>query len=129
MGGGRTGNPSVASRRLPLERGENNIILIAGGADKGLDFRTLTKEIKKTCKSLVLLKGTGTERIKKFLPITGYRLPFTEVFSIREAVELARKKSRKGDIILLSPACASFGMFINEFDRGDQFKKIVKQLK
>ena len=45
-----------------------------------------------------------------------------------EAVSIVRSFSKKGDIILLSPACASFGLFINEFDRGDQFNKAVEKL-
>ena len=110
-------------------KAQKHIILIAGGADKGLDFRTLTKEIKKTCKSLVLLKGTGTERIKKLLEIRNKKLEIKEAFSIVEAVNLAGSLAKSEDIIILSPACASFGMFINEFDRGDQFKKIIRQLK
>jgi len=142
-GGGSIGNLSVAPRSLSLGRGENNIILIAGGADKGLDFRALVKEIKKTCKSLVLLKGTGTEKIKKLLEIKNKKLEIgdnnsrvvsfeslvAEVDSISEAVKTARKFANKGDIILLSPACVSFGLFKNEFDRGDQFRKIINKLK
>src|SRR3989344_1379723 len=142
-GGGGIGNFSVAPRSLSLGRGENNIILIAGGADKGLDFRALVKEIKKTCKSLVLLKGTGTEKIKKLLEIKNKKLEIgdnnsrvvsfeslvAEVDSISEAVKTARKFANKGDIILLSPACVSFGLFKNEFDRGDQFRKIINKLK
>jgi len=106
-----------------------NIILIVGGADKGLDFTELIKLIKKTCKAVVLLRGTGTDRIKNKLRVTRYGLRVTETNSIKEAVLTARKFSQKGDIILLSPACASFGMFNNEFDRGEQFKKIIKKIK
>jgi len=117
----------------PLRKGRmggvKNIILIAGGSDKGLDFTELVKEMKKHCKAVVLLNGTGTERLKKQLRITNYELRIIEADSIRDAVRAARQIAKRGDIILLSPACASFGMFKNEFDRGDQFKKLVKKLK
>lgn len=99
------------------------LILIAGGSDKGLDFSELAKEIKKTCKAVVLLKGSGTERMKKDLR------QYSIVESMADAVGVAKSFAKKGDIILLSPACASFGMFKNEFDRGDQFRKIVAKLK
>lgn len=115
--------------RSASRRTQKHIVLIAGGSDKGLDFNVLAKEIKNTCQSLVLLKGTGTERIKKILGLKNKKLEIKEAGSMAEAVELARALAKPGDIILLSPACASFGMFINEFDRGDQFKNIVNKLK
>lgn len=110
-----------------LGSGKKKIILIAGGADKGLDFKQLAQEIKKHCRALVLLKGAGTERIKKI--IADCRLPIAEVNSMADAVGVAKASAKKGDIVLLSPACASFGMFKNEFDRGDQFRKIIRKLK
>jgi len=108
---------------------KKNIVLIAGGSDKGLDFKQLAKEIKKHCKAIILLNGTGTERLKKELLATGYQLPVTITQSMSDAIGIAQSQAKKGDIILLSPACASFGMFKNEFDRGDQFKKIVYSIK
>ena len=104
-----------------------NIILIAGGADKGLDFKVLAKEIKKYCRAVILLKGTGTDRLK--LKIKNYELRITECGSMADAVGVAQSLARKGEIVLLSPACASFGMFVNEFDRGAQFRKAVGSLK
>jgi UDP-N-acetylmuramoylalanine--D-glutamate ligase len=75
-----------------------------------------------------LLDGTGTQRI-----ISQYRgkikTDFAVAKSMVDALGLAQEMAKGGDIILLSPACASFGMFKNEFDRGDQFKNIVKKLK
>jgi len=116
--------PTFTRRRL----GGGRIILIAGGSDKGLDFKQLAKEIKKHCQAVILLKGLGTDRLWKKLSVINYQLPVTEVSSITDAVGLAGSFARKGDIILLSPACASFGLFKNEFDRGDQFKKIVSRI-
>lgn len=103
------------------------IVLICGGADKNLNFKNLAPAIKKYTKTVVLLDGTATPKLQKQLLITNYQLPVTVVRSMREAVKVARKFATRGDIILLSPAAASFGMFKNEFDRGDQFLKEIKK--
>lgn len=108
----------------PLEI--KNIVLICGGADKKLEFRELAKYIKRYCKAAVLLPGTATEKIR--LLIARYRLPVTEVRDMDEAVKTARAIAVKGDIVLLSPGAASFGIFKNEFDRGGQFVKVVRSL-
>ncbi len=102
---------------------DHNIILIAGGSDKGLDMSGVVKEMNRCCKGIFLLSGTGTEKIKLKLKNA------IEVDSMKKAVILARKVAMKGDVVLLSPAFASFGMFKNEYDRGDQYVKIVKSLK
>ncbi len=100
-----------------------NIILIAGGSDKGLNMDSIVKEINKNCKKVILLSGTGTNRIKSKIKNN------IEAKSMKEAVAKAKAQATQGDVVLLSPAFASFGMFDNEFDRGDQFTKIVKSLK
>jgi len=102
------------------------VILIAGGADKGLDSEPLAKVINKYCKAVVLLEGTGTEKL-----ITNYKLKITnlKVENLKDAVNQAIKYAKKDDIIIFSPAFASFGMFTNEYDRNDQFMKIIKKLK
>ena len=110
----------AALRSFPLYK----IILIAGGTDKNLNFKNLAEEILKGVKSLILLPGTATEKLKKELA-PGQ----VEVKSMKEAVKTARKNAKKNDIILLSPGCASFGLFQHEFDRGEQFKKWLKKLK
>jgi UDP-N-acetylmuramoylalanine--D-glutamate ligase len=116
----------------PLRRGRlgggKNIVLIAGGSDKGLDFKVLTKEIKKNCKATVLLNDTGTKRLIKPL-LADKKLPVTVADTMSDAVGVAKSFAKKGDIILLSPACASFGLFKNEFDRGNQFRRLVKKIK
>ncbi len=99
------------------------LYLYAGGSDKGLKMGNLIKEMQKYCKKVILLSGSGTERIKNKIQNA------IVVDSIKKAVEKAQESAIKGDIILLSPAFASFGMFNNEYDRGDQFMKIVKGLK
>jgi len=102
----------------------NPIILIAGGKDKGGDFTPLIELVKKKCKILILL-GEAKEKINRAIG------DFAETYLVgtfEEAVLLAYQKSRSGDIILLSPGCASYDMFKNYEERGDYFKKLVSQL-
>ncbi|OQA36007.1 MAG: UDP-N-acetylmuramoylalanine--D-glutamate ligase [Parcubacteria group bacterium ADurb.Bin326] len=120
--------PEATIAALRALGGKKNIVLIAGGSDKGLDFKVLSKEIGKQCRLAILLTGTGTERLKPLL-LKQKELDLAEVSSMKEAVALAKDQATKGGIVLLSPACASFGMFINEFDRGNQFIKIIKSLR
>jgi UDP-N-acetylmuramoylalanine--D-glutamate ligase len=98
------------------------IILIMGGADKKLDMSALVKEVSKYCKKVILLAGTGTEKLEG-------KIDGEVVNSLKEGLLEALKEAKKGDILLLSPAFASFGMFINEFDRGEQFVRLIRALK
>jgi len=105
-----------------LDTGTKNIVLIMGGADKDLDMNTLLYEIPNYTKRVILLAGTGTNRVLEFLP-------GASVFDdLAKAVNEAVSSTVSGDIILFSPAFASFGMFKNEYDRGDQFVKLVQEL-
>lgn len=102
--------------------GENkNLILILGGADKGLDMAALVAKLAEV-KRVVLLAGSGTERVRA--DVSGAPVYDT----LEAAVADAHEHAGPGDIILFSPAFASFGMFENEFDRGDQFTAIVQAL-
>lgn len=103
-----------------------SIILICGGADKKLDTKSLVDAINKYTKAVVLLPGSGTEKL-----IKNYELRITNVMAkdLKDAVGKAMKSASKGDTILFSPAFASFGMFTNEYDRNDQFVNIIKGLK
>ncbi|TVQ37208.1 MAG: UDP-N-acetylmuramoyl-L-alanine--D-glutamate ligase [Spirochaetaceae bacterium] len=100
--------------------------LIAGGSDKGLDV-SLFGTIAARVASLYLLSGTATERITAHLHRSGaaWYGPFDTVDT---AVAAARGNARPGDAVVLSPGCASFGMFRNEFHRGDVFRSAVRQL-
>lgn len=99
-----------------------NVILVMGGADKNLNMDALLEAIPANTKRVELLAGSGTNRIKD-------RIPGAEVFdNLIAAVGNARMHAQPGDTILLSPAFASFGMFTNEFDRGDQFNTLVQSL-
>ncbi|MCK5416744.1 UDP-N-acetylmuramoyl-L-alanine--D-glutamate ligase [Candidatus Parcubacteria bacterium] len=105
---------------------KNKIILLAGGADKGSDFKQFAKEIKNRVKFLILLEGIGTKKIKAELNKIDFSSQNSQlVHNIKDAVKLAKDKAKSDDIILLSTACASFGMFNNYKERGDLFKKEV----
>lgn len=106
-----------------------NIILICGGSDKGLDMTALVTEIPKHCKAIVLLSGSGSLS----LLTTHYSLPtkveMKEVANLGQALDASLRLAAKGDIIIFSPAFASFGLFKNEYDRNDQFLELVEKLK
>ncbi len=106
------------------------IVLLLGGADKGSDYRLLAKQVKKIVKYVVLLNGEATPRIRKELLKVGFSHSSMRLaYNIVEAVKLAKQKSRLGGIVLLSTACASFGMFSNYKERGRLFKQAVSGLK
>ncbi|KKQ53642.1 MAG: UDP-N-acetylmuramoylalanine-D-glutamate ligase [Parcubacteria group bacterium GW2011_GWD2_38_11] len=111
---------------------EKPIILIAGGTDKNLDFTEFAGEILEKTKNTILLKGNATEKIlEKLRKIASEEFlgNIETVSSMAEATTLAQKKAEQGDVVLLSPGAASFGLFANEFDRGDKFRDAVKKLK
>jgi len=99
-----------------------NIILITGGSDKGLDMQPLVDEIHTRCKKVFLLDGAGTQRIKD-------QIESDLIYQVMsEVVAAAFVACAPGDILLFSPAFASFGMFKNEYDRNDQFVAAVAAL-
>jgi UDP-N-acetylmuramoylalanine--D-glutamate ligase len=126
----------VALDAFENDKTQPKIVLIAGGADKNLDFSDLALKIKevagnekKTLKKLILLDGTATPRLRDALSAAGVPNIWSEPFSnFRQAVLSARAVAEPGDVVLLSPGCASFGMFLHEFDRGAQFRDIVNGL-
>ena len=105
------------------------VILIAGGADKKLPWTSFAAVVAEHAKAVVLLAGSGTASLVAELDPIAHQLPISAPFdSLRAAIEYAQHLAQPGDVVLLSPACASFGMFINEFDRGEQFRQIVQGL-
>ncbi len=100
------------------------IVLITGGTDKNIDFTPLLESIR-IADYIVLLQGSGS--LKMIELFDRVNIPFSgPVSSLEEAVELACSKAVSGFSILFSPGCASFEMFLNEFDRGKKFKDIVQ---
>ena len=103
----------------------NNVIWIAGGTDKGNDYSELFDLVKAKVKALVCL-GVDNEKLKKSF---GDKLDIiVETRSMKECVETCYKLANPGDVVLLSPACASFDLFKSYVDRGLQFKQEVRNL-
>lgn len=113
---------------IALKAFQQPIILLAGGAEKNSGFKELAKEIKKKIKFLILFKGDSTPRLKAEVIKTGFsNRKIKIVNSMKEAVVVARKVSTASDVVLMSPACASFGMFKNYKQRGKLFKQEVEK--
>ena len=108
---------------------KSEIILILGGQDKNLYFRNLAAEINTELKKIVLLPGTASDIIKNELSAMGSKIKIIPAPSMQEAVKKAEGISKRGDVVILSPGAASFNLFKNEFDRGEQFVKAVKSLR
>jgi UDP-N-acetylmuramoylalanine--D-glutamate ligase len=102
------------------------IVLILGGKDKGNDYSRIADLVKEHVKAIVTV-GKGAEKIEKFFK--DIKPIYSAGMSMEEAVKLAKDASLPGDIVLLSPACASFDMFDNYEHRGKVFKELVNQLK
>jgi UDP-N-acetylmuramoylalanine--D-glutamate ligase len=106
------------------------IVLLAGGAEKGSDFREFAREVKKRVKFVILFDGKATPRLKKELLKINFPANKTKVVkSMPEAVALSQEKAVSNDIVLMSTACASFGMFKNYKERGNLFNVEVNTLK
>jgi UDP-N-acetylmuramoylalanine--D-glutamate ligase len=111
---------------VALQSFSEPIILLVGGADKGADFKKLAKEIKEGVKFVVLLHGRATPRIKKWLEEFEYPKSKMKLErDIKSAVKTAKKNAVAGDVVLLSTACASFGMFKNYKERGRLFNESI----
>lgn len=107
-----------------LESMTKPVILIMGGIDKGNDYTTILELVKENVKAIVCL-GLDNKAIQEaFSPY----VTVAETASTSEAVKKAYQYADKGDVVLLSPACASFDLFKNYEDRGEQFKQAVKAL-
>jgi UDP-N-acetylmuramoylalanine--D-glutamate ligase len=101
-----------------------NIILIMGGMDKGNDYSVLRDLIKRKVKLLILI-GAAKEIIEQSV---GAVTEVKKVDNLRDAVALAMSKARAGDVVMLSPGCASFDMFADFEDRGRKFKQVVRDI-
>jgi len=110
----------------------DQLILIAGGADKNLNFEELAKLITDKTKAVFLLDGSATHKlkreIKKQILSQNHPLIIKNFNNIEKAVISASKIAKRDDIVLLSPSCASFGLFRHEFERGEKFNQAVEKL-
>ncbi len=110
---------------------DEDIVLIAGGYDKNLDYEPLAKPIVDKVKALILIGQTAGkifEVVKNESEIQNRDIPIYMCNSLEETVELANKISKPGNVVLFSPASASFDMFKDFADRGNQFKNLVNKL-
>ncbi|MGB4775606.1 MAG: UDP-N-acetylmuramoyl-L-alanine--D-glutamate ligase [Daejeonella sp.] len=116
---------NVNSTWYALESMPNDVVLILGGIDKGNDYDMLKDLVKNKVRGIVCL-GKDNKRIHDAFEDDVEVIVNT--FSAQEAVQIAYHLAKKGDTVLLSPACASFDLFKNYEDRGNQFKQAVKEL-
>ncbi|MBR1593421.1 MAG: UDP-N-acetylmuramoyl-L-alanine--D-glutamate ligase [Alloprevotella sp.] len=108
-----------------LESMTTPVVLILGGLDKGNDYATIAPLMREKCRALVFL-GVDNTKLRDFF--ANFGLPTAEVRSMKDCVEACTNFAKSGDTVLLSPCCASFDLFRNMEDRGDQFKEQVKRL-
>ena len=108
-----------------LESMEGQTVWIVGGIDKGNNYMELLPLVREKVKSIVCIGLDNEKIIESFSPVVDV---LVETQSMSEAVKIAHKLANKKDYVLLSPACASFDLFKNYEDRGNQFKEAVRNL-
>lgn len=116
---------NINSTFYALESVQTQIIWIVGGQDKGNDYHELLPMVNQKVKAIICLGIDNAKIIDTFQNTVEV---MAETHSMQEAVKMAYQLSESGDTVLLSPACASFDLFRNYEDRGDQFKEAVKKL-
>ena len=110
---------------------KEDIILIAGGYDKNLDYTPLAKTIVNKTKALILIGQTANkifDAVKSELELENKELDIYMCNSLEETIQIAKKRAKSGQVVLFSPASASLDMFKNFADRGNKFKKLVNEL-
>jgi UDP-N-acetylmuramoylalanine--D-glutamate ligase len=118
-------NPGATIKALRAFPGRP-IVLIAGGKDKSADFSALSAEITGSVKSLILL-GETKDKLAAAVKAEGFE-KYIKVDTLAEAVTAASKRATEGDLVLLSPACASWDMFSDFESRGNIFKELVRNI-
>ncbi|CDG50092.1 UDP-N-acetylmuramoyl-L-alanine--D-glutamate ligase [Cardinium endosymbiont of Bemisia tabaci] len=116
---------NIASTRAALLSFNQPIIWMAGGVDKGNDYSLLLPILQERVKAIICLGKDNHAIIKDFAPLG---LPIQETDNLDNAIHMALSIASPGEVILLSPACASFDLFKNFEDRGNQFKKKINKL-
>lgn len=127
-----TTSTTPVAGRAALDAFEAQIVLVAGGNTKYLPLEDWPETIVKKCRDVILLEGTGTHElipaIEEAAKKRGIANPVRGVFDdFTSAMDAAVALSREGDVFLFSPGFTSFGMFLNEFDRGDKFVAYVRR--
>jgi len=117
--------PEAAAAAVEALGAGGRLILLTGGTDKNLDFSPLAKAAAKA-KAVILLAGTGSDKLRGLLAGAGVAClgPFD---ALENAAIKALELAAPGDRVALSPGCASFGMFLNEFDRGRKWKEVIRK--
>ena len=108
-----------------LEAMKTKVVLIVGGKDKGNDYAPLMPLIREKCSALVYLGADNAKLHQNFDPLG---IPVRDTHSMKECVEACYELARPGETVLLSPCCASFDLFKNMEDRGEQFKELARNL-
>ena len=108
-----------------LESMTQPTVLILGGLDKGNDYSEIFELVRKKCVGLVFL---GVDNSKLHAAFDGFGIPIADVRSMKDCVDECYRMAKPGDCVLLSPCCASFDLFKNMEDRGEQFKECVRNL-
>lgn len=116
---------NVNSCWYALQSMNTKLVLILGGTDKGNDYTEIEELVKKKVRALIFL-GADNSKLHDFFDGKVSRIE--DARSMQEAVDQAYRLARKGDTVLLSPCCASFDLFRSYEDRGEQFKKCVRNL-
>lgn len=119
--------------QIALQTVQGPLVLVAGGNTKHLPLGEWPRLIVQRCRDVVLLKGTGTDELlpalREEVARQGVSDPLRGVYdSFTAAMDMAVSLTRPGDTLLFSPGCTSFGMFLNEFDRGSMFVAYVRKL-
>ena len=116
---------NVNATYYALDSMRSQVVWIAGGVDKGNDYDTLLPLVREKVKAIVCLGIDNEKLLEVFSPVVEIII---ETQSVDEAVKIAHKIAHKKETVLLSPACASFDLFKNYEDRGNQFKQAVRNL-
>lgn len=116
---------NVDACRVALEAMERPVVLIVGGKDKGNDYSTIAPLIKERCRAIVYL---GADNTVPMAALDGLGLPSADTHDIVTCVREATRLAKSGDVVLLSPCCASFDLFNGMAERGNKFREAVKAL-
>jgi UDP-N-acetylmuramoylalanine--D-glutamate ligase len=100
-------------------------VLILGGTDKGNDYSEIDELVKEKCHTLVFMGKDNSKLVQHFEPMG---ITYISTDNLKDAVQAAYHSANEGDTVLLSPCCASFDLFKNYEDRGEQFMQAVRSL-